>query len=132
VIVRSQNGIVLLKIVKEDIVLLLVVSVSAYEPVISPNNRAVAVAFALSLLIGFLALSRNARHLVSGVTTVVGVNANRVVSPVLKNYATDLENSCLEIPLFAAVPRRLSTSLAHWFHAPLIARSVHLPLVLVV
>jgi hypothetical protein len=111
-----------LKIVKEDIVLLHVVSVSAYDPVISPYNPLVEVAFALSLLIGFLALSRNVKHLVSGVTIVAGVNAIRAVCPVLTLCATDPENSCLEIPLFVVAPRRLSTSLAHWFHALLIAK----------
>jgi hypothetical protein len=88
----------------------------------SPDNLLVAAVFALRLLIGFHASSRNAKHLVSGVTTVAGVHASHVVSQVLTKCATDQENSCLEIQPFVVVLRRLNTSLARWFHALLSAK----------
>jgi hypothetical protein len=119
-----------LKIVKESIVPLHVVSVSVSEPVLSKHNLLVVVAFVLPLLIGFLANLRNVKHLVSGASTVVGVNALHVVFLMLASHTTDLQSFCLEIPLFVAVMNAFSTSLVLWFHALLIALSLTGQLVL--
>lgn len=85
-------------------------SVRELVPLIRPP--VVVEAFALLLLIGFLAKSGNVKLLVFGVTGLVGVNVLHVVSQMRPSSVTAVRSSCLVILMFAVALKRPNTRLA--------------------